>query len=87
MCGIEFFLSVSISVFNADVLALDIAEIVECFPEGSDVRLLRIVWFHRDQDADPRDFARRLRLGGERRGENGNTNAAKERAPVHHSIN
>jgi hypothetical protein len=38
------------------------------------------------ENADPIDLPRRLRLGGERRGEEGASKRADEGSPIHHSI-
>src|SRR3989442_14948562 len=74
----------SVSVFNGDVLALDIAEIVESLLKRRDVGLGRRLRFYRDQDTDPPHLPRLLRLGGEWRRECSENEPAKERSPVHH---
>ena len=68
---------------NGNVLTLDVTELAQPLPEG--VELYRGSGRAEEQKADPRNLSRRLRLGGERRGEEpGST--SKERATVHHSI-
>src|SRR5262249_46438195 len=49
---------------QANVLAVDVAEAAELLHEG-----VEETWIRRDQDANPRELSRRLRLDSERRGE------------------
>jgi len=76
----------SVSVFNGDVLALDIAEIVESLPERRDIWLGRGLRFYGDQDTNPLDFPRLLRLGRERRVEKAEGHTGNKASPVHYSI-
>src|SRR5882762_398523 len=56
-----------------------LAKPIEVAPEDGVVRA-------RIEHADAVDFPRRLRLGGERRGEQATYQGPDERPPVHHSI-
>jgi hypothetical protein len=84
--GVDLGLAVSVSVFNGNVLAVDVAEIAEPLPECRDVRLVWRRRFRWDQHADPGDLLRRLRLAGKRPGEEAEGDRADERATVHYSI-
>jgi hypothetical protein len=71
--------------FDDDVLALDIAEFAKTLPELLQSRLRRDGRTAREK-ADPIDLPRRLRLDGERRGEEAERCTGDECPPVHHSI-
>src|SRR4029453_13419209 len=70
------------SIVDDDVLAFNPPELTEPLPE-------RLNWRRGGragrENAYSVDFARRLRPGGQRRGEEGGS-TSKERAAVHHSI-
>jgi hypothetical protein len=53
--------------------------LLKCLESGLD-------WLPLAQDSDPIHLPRRLRLSGERRGEEAASDDAKERSPMHHSI-
>ena len=68
-----------------DILAFDIAQFTQALPETLD-RVGPNGTGRRAKSSNPRHLPRRLRLGGERRGEEATRQAADERPPVHHSI-
>ncbi len=80
--GIAFGPTMSVSVLDGDVLALDVAEVEQPLPECRSVRLSRRCRFGREQDTDPRHSPRLLRRGGERRGEEAASQATEERTSV-----
>ena len=82
--GIAFAPTMSVSVLDGDVLALDVAELAQALPECRSVRLSRRCGFGRKQDTDPGHSPRRLRLGNERRCEEAASHRANEGPPVHH---
>jgi len=58
---------VSPPVLHRNVLTIDIAEVAECATECRDIRLVRILWFRRDQNTDTRHFLSLLGRDCERR--------------------
>jgi hypothetical protein len=68
-------------VLDLEIAPFDIAKgaqaLAECFPFWT---------VGGTENPDPPDLSRRLRLGGERRGEEAASQGAEERSPVHHSI-
>jgi len=68
-------------VLHDNVLAFDPTEPTQALLPRFD--RLRVRASH---DADPSNCRRRLRLDGERRGEEAASQGAEERSPVHHSI-
>ena len=62
-----------------EIAAFDVAQGSQALAEGLDTRTLR----DGAQKADPVDVPRRLRLGGERRGEEAASDPGDERPSVH----
>src|SRR6266508_1489826 len=81
---VALFAAVRESKLDYQVPALDIAVLAqtvsECREKERGARRGREV----SEVTDPMDLSRRLRLGGERRGEEHRTRACQERAPLHH---
>ena len=66
-----------------DVFVLDVAQIPKPLAEG--LKTPGKAW-SRLEEPNPWHLPRRLRLDGERRGEEGTSQRADERPPVHYSI-
>jgi hypothetical protein len=66
--------------FDDHVLALDVSQLAETFPELVDPEFRRLT---SPEKSDPVDLPRWLRLGGERRGEETASQGGEERASVH----
>jgi hypothetical protein len=77
-------LPLGISVFDHDVAALDVTEVMQSLTEGL-VQLETSGQVGR-QVAYSSDFGRLLGLSGERGGEEPACHGSDERPPVHHSI-
>ena len=69
--------------FDDHVLALDVSELAETFPEFVDPELRRLAGETEKRKIRPVDFPGLLRLRGERRGEEGK-GAGDEGSPVHY---
>jgi hypothetical protein len=69
--------------FDRDASATDVAEVVELFLERSYPGLG--TGYH-SEESDAGNLRSRLRLRGERRGEEGAGHSRDERPPVHHSM-
>jgi len=69
-----------------NILAFGVAEVAQPLTECRSVRLSRGCRFRREQDTDARHSPGRLRLSGERRGEEAASKGADEGSPVDHSI-
>lgn len=80
--GKLFTLPPSPAVLNRNALSLDSTEFAQALPE----RLEAAIGGRDSEIADPRDGARRLRPGGERRGDEATRQGPNERPPVHYSI-
>ena len=73
------------AVLDGEVLPLHVAEVVKTLPEG----LHEVGVTSRGgaaQESEPVDLGLRLRIGGERRGEEAAGQRADKRAPVHYWI-
>src|SRR5215470_16217586 len=77
--------TVSRAILHDDVLSLRISELLEPLPECLQVGGVRCSRYD-FQQTDTIDLSRRLRLHGDRRGEEPTSERAKERPPFHYSI-
>src|ERR1700687_2755685 len=73
------------AILDDDISPLDVAQFAQALPEWADEVSLQ-GGGGVSEETDPVNFGRRVRLGGERRGEEHRTRASKERAAVYHSI-
>jgi hypothetical protein len=85
--SVKLRLAVSVSVLDGDILAIDVAEVVQPQPECRSVRLSQRCRLGREQDTDPRHSPRLLRLSTERRGKEAASDSRQDEGPtLHHSI-
>jgi len=87
MLGVSFVIAKSVSVFDSDVLSLNVAEAAQSLTESCEVGLRGGRGFHRDENPDPRDVPRLLMSrSGERRNHEAGSENDREPDPPHRHL-